>query len=142
MNVNGALKSQFDKSGNVRAFADGVLAGMDTSARGPVVNRTHRVVRERAKMMQARRSYVRSLMLPLIICSALLILTVFAVWSGLYQYQATDAVEAVQDLATQAANEASDHIMVLLLWFVPVSLTMLAVIWFTRSRRADGRATR
>lgn len=138
MNVNAALGPQFEKSGNARSFAHSVLNGGDTGARGAVVNRTHRVVRERAKMMQQRRSYVRSLMLPLIICSALLILTIFAVWSGLYQYQATEAAEAVQDVATAA----SDQVMVSLMWFVPVSLAVLAIIWFTRSRKADGRTVR
>lgn len=138
MNVNAALGPQFDKSGDRNSFARSVLNGMDTGARGPVVNRTHRVVRERAKMMQQRRSHVRSLMLPMIVCGALLILTVFAVWSGLYQYQASEAAEAVQDVATAAANQ-TDQVMVSLMWFVPVSLTVLAVIWFTRSRRADGR---
>ena len=140
MNVNAALDPQFDKTGDRRGFANSVLNGVDTGTRGPVINRTHRVVRERAKMIQQRRSYVRSLMLPLIICSALLILSVFAVWTGLYQYQ-TDAAEAVQDMATLAASQA-DHIIVMLLWFVPVSLTVLAVLWFTRSRRVDERPTR
>ena len=72
------------------------VSGVDTVARAGVVNRTHRVVRERAKVMQARRSHMRSLMVPLILCSVLLILTVVAVWSGLYQYQATEAAETVQ----------------------------------------------
>ena len=94
MSVNTALKSQFDKSGDAAVFARGVLNGMDTAVRGPVVNRTHRVVRQRAKMMQARRSHVRSLTLPLIVCSVLLVLTVLAVWSGLYQYQAAEAADA------------------------------------------------
>ena len=42
-----------------------MLMGAGMAARAGVVNRTHRVVRERAKVMQERRSYVRSLMVPL-----------------------------------------------------------------------------
>ena len=142
MSVNTALKSQFDKSGDAAVFARGVLNGMDTAVRGPVVNRTHRVVRQRAKMMQARRSHVRSLTLPLIVCSVLLVLTVLAVWSGLYQYQAAEAADALQDMASAAYNQANDHIMVVLFWFVPVSLAALAAVWLTRSRRTDGEPTR
>ena len=142
MSVNTALESQFDKSGDAAVFARDVLNGMDAAARGHLVNRTHRVVRQRAKMMQARRSYVRSLTLPLIVCSALLILTVLAVWSGLYQYQASEAADALQDMASAAYNQASDHILVVLLWFVPVSLTVVAAVWLSRSRRADMETTR
>ena len=137
MNGNTAFGAHFEKSGTTQNFAQSALNGMDAGIRGPVVNRTHRVVRERAKMLQQRRSYVRSLMLPLMVSAALLILTVFAVWSGLYQYPATEAAGAVQEAATQ-----TDQSMVMLMWFVPVSLTVLAVIWFARSRRTDGRSTR
>jgi H+/Cl- antiporter ClcA len=103
--------------------------------RGGVVNRTHRVVRQRAQVMQARRDRVRSLMVPLFICSALLILSIIAVWSGLYQYQATEAAQAVQaDVAALAANDATNHFLVVLLWFVPVSLALLAAVWLRRVR--------
>jgi H+/Cl- antiporter ClcA len=108
------------------------------------VNRTHRVVRERAKVMQARRSRDRSLMAPLILCSVLLILTAVAVWTGLYQYQAVEAAEAVQaDVSALAAADANNHFLVVLLWFVPVSLALLATIWLRRARHgADNEASR
>jgi hypothetical protein len=103
--------------------------------RADVVNRTHRVVRQRARLMQARRSQLRGLMVPLIICSAFLILTGFAVWSGLYQYQAADAMSEVQaDVAAIATNDANDQYLVVLLWFVPVSLAVLGTVWFRRTR--------
>lgn len=119
------------------------LAGMGRTSRGSVVNRTHRVIRHRAAQMQQRRNYLRSLMLPLTICSALLVLTIFAVWSGLYQYQA-DAVDAVQaDVAAFASGDMVNHVMVLMMWFVPVSLTLLAIMWARRMRNgADSRTTR
>ena len=47
------------------------------------------------KSCRQKRSRDRSLMVPLIICSVLLILSGLAVWTGLYQYQAVEAAEAV-----------------------------------------------
>jgi heme/copper-type cytochrome/quinol oxidase subunit 2 len=113
---------------------------MNTAARAGVVNRTHRVVRQRAKVMQARRSHVRSLMVPLIVCSSLLILTCLAVWTGLYQYQAAEAAEAVQaDVAALAAADANNHLLLVLLWFVPVSIALLAAVWLRRARNGAER---
>jgi len=122
------------------AFGRTALGSMKTAARSGVVNRTHRVVRQRAKVMQARRSYVRSLMVPLVPCSAFLILAVWAVWTGMYQYQASEAAEMVQaDVATLDAN---NHLLVALLWFVPVSLGVLAAIWGRHLRNGGGETTR
>jgi hypothetical protein len=122
-------------------FARTAVGSMDAAARAGMVNRTHRVVRERAKVMQERRSHVRSLMVPLIICSLFLILGFIAVWSGLYQYEAAEAAEAVQaDVTALAASDANNQFLVVLLWFVPVSLALLAAIWFRRTR-TDGRET-
>ena len=103
-------------------------------ARASVVNRTHRVVRERATVMQERRSHARSLMVPLAICSALLILLVVVVWSGLYS-EAAEAAEAVQaDVSALATTDLSNHFLVVLLWFVPFSIALLAAAWIRRSR--------
>ena len=130
---------QFDSPvDNSAVFARSALGGMDTVARGAVVNRTHRVVRQRASVMQARRSHVRSLMLPLVLCSALLALTGLAVWTGLYQ--AADAVEA--DVSALAAMDASNHFVVVLLWFVPVCLAVLATVLYRRTRGVAGEAGR
>jgi hypothetical protein len=142
--MNAALNSKFDSQSQLpksALVADSVRTGLDSAARAGVVNRTHRVVRQRAKVMQERRSYVRSLMVPLIVCSALLILSIVAVWSGLYQSQAAEAAEAVQDVAALASTEANNQFMVVLLWFVPVSLACLAAVWFTRFRSSGERGT-
>jgi tellurite resistance protein TehA-like permease len=138
--MKATIASQFDSESRASdpILAGTALGGVDTAARAGVVNRTHRVVRHRAKVMQERRSHVRSLMLPLIICSALLILSIVAVWSGLYQTQAT---EAVQDVTALATSDANDQFLVVLLWFVPVSLTLLAAVWFTRLRTNADRET-
>jgi transposase len=122
------------KTDDAETFARTALISMNTAARAGVVNRTHRVVRQRAKLMQARRSHVRSLMVPLIICSALLILTCFAVWTGLDQSQAAEAAEAVQaDVAALAANDVTNHFLVVMLWFVPASIALMVTVWVRRS---------
>ena len=134
--MNSAFDPQFRNDSN--DFARNALRGVPAVAHSGVVNRTHRVVRERAKVMQQKRNRERSLMVPLIICSVLLTLSVLAVWTGMYQYQAVEAVEAdVTSLATTDNN----HFLVVLLWFVPVSVAVLTTVWVRRSRNnADDEA--
>ncbi|HUD22440.1 MAG TPA: hypothetical protein VMQ60_06315 [Acidobacteriaceae bacterium] len=136
-------ETQFDSvPDDSSAFAATALERPMMGARASVVNRTHRVVRERAKSLHERRSKARSLMIPLIVCASLLLLTCFAVWSGLYQYQAAEAAEAVQtDVAALAASDANNHFLVVLLWFVPVSLALLGAVWFRRGRNSTDRET-
>ena len=114
-----------------RAFASMATAPAN------LVNRTHRVVRHRATTMKARRSYVRSLLLPLTLCSVALTLVAFAVWSGMYQ--STDAAEAIQDVASLASTDATNHLLVAMLWFVPLTLVLLVAVWVrhVRSRESD-----
>jgi hypothetical protein len=129
------FESEIDSESHVSDSAVFTLSGLsggNMAARAGVVNRTHRVVRHRAKVLKERRSHVRSLMVPLAICSALLILTVAAVWSGLFE--SSEAAGAVQDVTSLAASDAMDHFLVVLLWFVPVSLAVLGTVWFTRFR--------
>jgi hypothetical protein len=97
---------------------------VDSAALAARVNRTHRVVRERAKTIQARRSHVRSLYAPLGIFSAFLIGICAAVWSVLDQYE----------LEPTGTPTASYQMLVLLLWSVPVSAALMAVVWFRKSR--------
>ena len=116
------------------------LRSVDMAASAGMVNRTHRVVRHRATVMRARRSYVRSLLLPLALCSVLLALAGVAVWTGLYQYQAVEAAEAVQaDVATLDAN---NHVLVAVLWFVPVSLALLVAVWGRLAKNGGRETTR
>jgi hypothetical protein len=131
--MNGTTNPQFDSPAQ-NDFVRSTLSGIHPVARAGVVNRTHRVVRQRAQVMQARRSRVRSLLVPLIICSVLLLFTCLGLWIGLDQYQAAE----IQDVASLAATEASRHFLVVLLWFVPVSLAMLAAVWFRRGHRVGG----
>lgn len=104
-----------------------VLAETNVSARVSVVNRTHRVVRERAKNIAARRNRVRSLWIPLAVCSSLLVIILTAVWSALDAYDATPT----------GVPDASNQFLVLCLWFLPVSMAVLAVLLFQRARKRE-----
>jgi hypothetical protein len=107
------------------------MDGMNAPARAAVVNRTHRVVRERAQSIAARRSRVRSLWIPLAVCSSLLIILSTAVWSILDQYEVNPT----------GVPDASNQFLVLLMWFLPVSMALLALVLFRRARkRADREA--
>jgi len=143
------MKASFDPQLDSRteiadpSFAQSIRSSMELGARAGVVNRTHRVVRQRAKVIKDRRSHVRSLMLPLVVCSVLLILSAIAVWSGLYENQAQAASGAMQDVVALTPTDANDEFLVILLWFVPVSLALLGTVWFRRTHTvADHGATR
>jgi len=140
--MKASFEPQFDSQfnslpGGPAALAYNAQDGVALGARACVVNRTHRVVRERAKVLQERQSRARSLMAPLAICSVLLILTCFAIWTGMYQYQATEAVQA--DITGLATTDASNHFLVVLLWFVPVSFALLAAVLYRRRRNGVDR---
>jgi len=124
-NSNFGRENYLNERTDVRVFSE-------VAASSKVVNRTHRVVRERAQLLKARRSYMRSLMVPLVLCSALLILTVASMWTGLYEYQG--AADALQDVSSTIAAASDDEFMVMLFWFVPVTLAVMGAVWLTRSR--------
>jgi len=110
---------------------------MNSAASASLVNRTHRVVRHRATAMKARRSYVRSLMAPLVLCSVVLTLAAFAVWNGMYQNDA-----AMQDVATLATSDTNNHLLVALLWFVPLTLVLLVAVWVRHVRSRESESAR
>jgi len=113
---------------NKGTFRRAAFPDLNGSARASTVNRTHRVVRERAKMIQAHRSRVRSLWIPLTVCSALLLIICSAVWTGLDGYELTQV----------GIPDSSDQFLVLLLWFLPVSMALLITVLFRRMRRRSG----
>jgi hypothetical protein len=118
------------------SFTQEALRGVSVGARASVVNRTHRVVRERARVIEERRRNVRGLLLPLTVCSALLILLGVAVWSGLDQSEAMAAARVLPvEASSPAGPDLSSQFVVLLLWFVPLSVAFLATVWLRRSRR-------
>jgi hypothetical protein len=126
-----------------RTFARMALGDMSTPARASVVNRTHRVVRERAKTIAERRSHVRSLWIPLAVCSSLLVILSSAIWSLLQQYDlvANEVSAVANEVAPTGAPDSSNQFLVLILWFLPVSMALLALVLFRRARkRADSEA--
>jgi hypothetical protein len=94
------------------------LGSVDTAASADRVNRTHRVVRERAKNLAARKAKIRSLWLPVVLFSSLL-----------------DEYEVV----AAGSQVASYQVLVPLLWSIPVSAALLAVVWFRQTRTDAGR---
>jgi hypothetical protein len=109
-------------------FARSALSGMNATARSSMVNRTHRVVRERAQTMAARRDRERSMWVPMAVCSALVLIICTAVWSVLDQYE----------ISPTGVPDSSDQFLVLVLWFFPVSMALLAMVWFRRTRKRSG----
>jgi hypothetical protein len=127
--MNEAFDTKNDKKNpqDSSSVARAVLADQSAPARASVVNRTHRVVRERAKSMAAQRSRVRSLWIPLAVCSSLLVIICTAVWTALDGY----------DVTPSGVPDASNQFLVLCLWFLPVSMALLAVVLFQRARKRE-----
>lgn len=106
---------------------------LDGNARAQVVNRTHRVVREQALEMRELRSRKRSLWVPVIISSCMLLIICYAVWGMMDGY----------DITPTGIPDASDQMMVLLLWSLPLTAFVLGLVWVRRGRnRANHEVTR
>jgi hypothetical protein len=121
------------------SFSDQTSNLAAANARAAIVNRTHRVIRERATAMQARKRTVRDLMVPVVICSALLLGIATAVWAvadeGLAGWEG-GMWKRVMELGGDAGNSIS----ILLVWFLPVSIITAAIVLLRRNRNsnADG----
>ena len=94
-----------------------------SAARAAVVNRTRRVVRERATGLRSNRSRMRTLSVPLCICGSLVVILCTGIWSLLSQYEAS----------TTDMPDASNQLVVMLLWFLPALLAILALVFFRRA---------
>ncbi len=103
------------------------------NARAAIVNRTHRVIRERAAAMQARKRTFRDLIVPCLVCSVLLLLIAGAVWTvadeGLSGWEG-GLWKRVLDLGSDAGSSIS----ILLVWFLPISVITAAVVLLRKSR--------
>lgn len=100
------------------------LGSINMAAHASMVNRTHRIVRERAQQMSTRRERIRSLMVPLIVSGAMLVILITAVWTLLDQYE----------INPNGVVDSSDQYVIFLWWFLPLSLVALGMVWFTRMR--------
>jgi hypothetical protein len=105
-------------------------------ARAAVVRRTHRIVRERAAAIQARKRTVRDLVVPFAICSALLLVIATAVWTvadeGLGGWE-----DGIWKRVLQLGSESGSSISLLLIWFLPLSVITAAVVLIRRSRASN-----
>ncbi len=107
------------------------------TARAAMVNRTHRVVRERAVAMQERRRRVRDLLLPFCICSAVLWMIAHAVWSTADQSLA--GIEGgVERILAETGSDAGSSLTMLVVWFLPISVITAATVLLRRSRSVTG----
>ena len=95
-------------------------------ASAAVVNRTHPLVREPAQTKEAGRKSFRSLWIPLTISGGLLVVLIDAIWSILDQY----------DLSPTGLPDANQQMLVLMMWCLPISVVLLAVLWFRRGSNA------
>ena len=98
-------------------------AMLNTGSSAAAINRTHRVVRERAKTLQEQKRRVRSLWIPLTVSFGFLVSILFAVWSVL------DESEAFTD----GIPDSTQQMMMLALWCIPLSVIVLVVVWFRRA---------
>jgi hypothetical protein len=116
---NGTRKLDFTASRDFPALG--------AAASATLVNRTHRVVRERANTIQAQKSRIRSLLIPLIVSAGLLVSVVIAAWVMLDEY----------DVTPLGLPEPGQQLFVFMLWCLPISALALAVVAF---RRAGSKA--
>jgi hypothetical protein len=105
------------------------IRGIPLAADSVRVGRTHRVVRERALDMQEQRHQRRKLWLPLTIASVMLALISYAVWTSFAQ----DDVAEISDGFVGSLRDGG-QMMILSLWFLPVTATALFFVWTRRNR--------
>lgn len=105
------------------------LQRISVTADTVLVSRTHRVVRERAQQLRTKRSRARSLWLPMGLCAAFVVILCSAVWSLLDQYE----------LSPTGIPDASSQLLIVLLWFLPVSAAIVAVALSRRGREDEVR---
>lgn len=102
------------------------------NARASVVNRVHRVVREQALEMQAQRQHKRGLWIPLGISSVLLTVVCYAVWM----------IMDADDVTPSGVPDASAQMMIMLMWFLPVTALAMGTVWVRRNRRNTREVSR
>lgn len=97
-------------------------------ARSEVVNRVHRIVREQATEMREQKERSRSLFAPVAICSTLLLIFCYSIWYTFDTYDATPT----------GVPDSSDQLSIMLVWLLPVTAVAMGMVWFRRTRRANG----
>ena len=106
-------------------------ASANLSAPSALVNRTHRIVRQRASGIQEQRRRTRGLWAPMAVSFGLLALLLTAVWSLLDESEFLPA----------GLPDAAQQMLVLSLWFLPLSAAVLAVVLLRRSGSHPGNGS-
>jgi len=130
--MNQELEPEFsEKNWHNAAIVNSAM--LPATASASMVNRTHRIIRERAANMQAQRSKFRGLVFPLVISAGLLLAVVCAAWVMLDEY----------DVAPIGLPDASQQLLVFILWCLPISAAVLAIVAFRRGgQKADAGGRR
>ena len=120
-----------------------VASAVSAAARAAIVNRTHRVVRERAMEMQQRKKSRRELVLPLLICSAVLLLVCYAGWvvasgSGFVNV-GSEIEQQAGKLFTGQVMDTGSPAFLLLLWFLPITVATVVAVYLRRKRSSRDR---
>jgi hypothetical protein len=100
------------------------------TARAAVVNRAHRVVRAEALTMREQKTKSRSLWVPLVLFSSLMLVICYAIWAMLDSY----------DLLPNGVPDAADQMLLFLLWSLPVTALIVGLVWFKRGRGRVGNS--
>jgi uncharacterized integral membrane protein len=103
----------------------------ESSMRTSVVNRTHRVVRERARTMQAQKSRNRALWAPILVASSLIIVLISAFWLMFDEYE----------MLADNATDGKFHLPILLIWFLPVTGALLIMAVMKRFKSGSGNSS-
>jgi hypothetical protein len=101
-------------------------------ARAVVVSRTHRVVRDQALKMQEQKEKSRSLWVPLVFFSAVMLMICYGIWATLDSY----------DYASNGIPDASDQMLLFVLWSLPVTALVVGLVWFKRGQGRSGSEVR
>jgi hypothetical protein len=101
------------------------LHQVNAAATHALVGRTQRMVRERGSVMQSQKRLLRSLLLPILVCSAMVVMIAHSAWMVLEQPN-PEVVES---------SVSSTPLYLLTLWFLPLTAGVLVMIWFRRGRK-------
>jgi predicted CDP-diglyceride synthetase/phosphatidate cytidylyltransferase len=105
---------------------------LNAVASAATVNRTHRVVRERAKTLQEQKNRIRSLWIPLTVSFGMLALVLFSIWNLMDE----------SEMFANGIPDSSQQMLVITMWCLPVSVILLAVVWFRLGTKANNRSSR
>ena len=83
--------------------------------------------------MQARKRTVRDLVVPCLICSALLLLIAIAVWT-VADENLSGWEDGLWRRVLQLGGDAGSSISILLVWFLPLSVVTAAAVLLSKSR--------